>query len=108
MQLGPSPKRERTPLRMVDFFVNNFKYYQLVGSFKCFCYNSFMQKIATKVFIIASVVFGVIGILIVLTASGPDTPDSRLSEILIRLLFADVFVILPSFALSLAGKYLNN
>jgi hypothetical protein len=67
-----------------------------------------MQKIATKIFICASVLFGIIGILIVLTASGPDTPDSPTSEVLIRLLFATVFIILPSFALSLAGKYLNN
>lgn len=51
--------------------------------------------------------FGIIGMCIVLTASGPDTPDSRLDETLIRLLFATVFIILPSFALSVAGKYLD-
>ena len=67
-----------------------------------------MQKIATKIFIYASIVFGVIGILIVLTASGPDKPDSTLSQILIRLLFADVFIMLPAFALSIAGKYLGD
>ena len=67
-----------------------------------------MQKIATKVFIYASITFGIIGILIVLTASGPDKPDSSLSETLIRLLFANIFIILPAFALSIAGKYLNN
>lgn len=72
------------------------------------CYNNIMQKIATRIFIYASVVFGVIGMLIVITASGPDAPDSELSEILIRLLFADVFIILPSFALSIAGKYLDS
>ena len=66
-----------------------------------------MQKIATRVFIYASVTFGIIGMLIVLTASGPDQPDSEVSEILIRLLFADVFILLPAFALSVAGKYLN-
>lgn len=66
-----------------------------------------MQKIATKVFIYSSIIFGIIGILIVITASGPDTPDSILSEILIRLLFATVFVILPSFALSIASRYLK-
>ena len=66
-----------------------------------------MQKIATQVFIYASIVFGVIGILVVLTGSGPDKADSQISEILIRLLFATVFVILPSFALSVAGKYLK-
>jgi hypothetical protein len=66
-----------------------------------------MQKIATRIFIYASLVFGVIGILVVLTGSGPDKRDSALSEMLIRLLFITVFVILPSFALSVAGKYLN-
>lgn len=70
-------------------------------------YNSGMQKIATRVFIYASVAFGIIGIALVLTASGPGTPDTTLSEVLIRLLFADVFIILPSFALSIAGKYLS-
>jgi len=67
-----------------------------------------MQKIATKVFIYASITFGIVGMLIVLTASGPDQPDSALSQILIRLLFANVFIILPSFALSIAGKYLKD
>ncbi len=66
-----------------------------------------MQKIATRVFIGASIAFGLIGIAIVLTAGGPDTPDTALTETLIRLLFATVFIILPSFALSLAGKYLT-
>ena len=67
-----------------------------------------MQKIATRIFIYASIAFGVIGILVVLTASGPDKPDSTLSETLIKLLFVTVFIILPSFALSVAGKYLSD
>ncbi len=67
-----------------------------------------MQKIATKVFICASITFGVIGILVVLTASGPDKSDSAINQMLIRLLFANVFIILPAFALSVAGKYLDN
>jgi len=66
-----------------------------------------MQKIATRIFIYASIIFGLLGILVVLTASGPDQPDSAVSELLIKLLFIDVFIILPSFALSIAGKYLN-
>jgi len=66
-----------------------------------------MQKIATRVFICASITFGVIGILLVLTASGPNKPDSNTSQILIRLLFINVFIILPAFALSIAGKYLK-
>jgi hypothetical protein len=65
-----------------------------------------VQKIATRIFIYASVAFGIVGILVVLTASGPGKPDSNLSQILIRLLFINVFIILPSFALSIAGKYL--
>lgn len=66
-----------------------------------------MQKISTKIFIYSSILFGVIGMCIVLTASGPDTPDTKFDETLIRLLFATVFIILPSFALSLASKYLK-
>ncbi len=67
-----------------------------------------MQKLATRIFVCASIVFGALGILIVLTAAGPDQKDSHFSEILIRLLFGTVFVILPSFALSIAGRYLND
>lgn len=70
-------------------------------------YTKNMQKIATRVFIYASIVFGVLGILVVITGSGPDKPDSVLSETLIKLLVIDVFIILPSFALSVADKYLN-
>lgn len=66
-----------------------------------------MQKIATKVFVYASIAFGIIGVLVVLTASGPGKHDSVLSETLIKLLAITVFIILPSFALSIAGKYLN-
>lgn len=67
-----------------------------------------MQKIATRIFTYASIAFGILGILVVLTASGPDKQDSILSEVLIKLLFVTVFVILPSFALSVAGKYLKD
>jgi Na+/H+ antiporter NhaA len=66
-----------------------------------------MQKIATRIFIGASLTFGIVGVLVVLTASGPDKPDSALSELLIKLLFVSVFIILPSFAVSIAGKYLD-
>jgi len=66
-----------------------------------------MQKIATRVFIYASIAFGIIGILVVITGSGPDKADSYVSELLIRLLGITVFIILPSFALSIAGKYLR-
>lgn len=66
-----------------------------------------MQKIATKVFICASVVFGITGILVVLTLPENDNIHSSVNEFFLRLLFVCVFVILPSFALSVAGKYLN-
>ena len=59
-----------------------------------------MQKLATMVFIYASVVFGFLGILIVLTGSEDN-------GILTKLLMITVFIILPSFALSVAYKYLN-
>lgn len=71
-------------------------------------YNKYMQKIATKIFVYSSIVFGIIGILVVVTASGPNSPDTRAFEILMKLLFATVFIILPSFALSVAGRYLSN
>jgi hypothetical protein len=67
-----------------------------------------MQKIATRIFIIASVVFGITGLIIVLVSPKPDTPDTLLDMILMRTLMGSVFVILPSFALSVASKYLNS
>ncbi len=65
-----------------------------------------MQKIATKIFISASIAFGIIGIVLVLTG-GLDGEQTALSEVLARLLQATVFIILPSFALSIASKYLK-
>ena len=59
-----------------------------------------MQKIATQIFIIASVLFGVLGILVVIM-------QPKDGDLLSRLLLADVFIILPSFALSIASKYLS-
>lgn len=65
-----------------------------------------MQKIATKVFIVASSLFGVVGIVMVLTLPGMYEMSSEVNLVLSRILMALVFVILPSFALSVAGKYL--
>ncbi|MCX6788927.1 MAG: hypothetical protein WCO21_02100 [bacterium] len=68
-----------------------------------------MQKIATNVFIYSSIVFGIVGVLMILTLpDGGDAAKSGLNLILSRLLSATVFVILPSFALSIAGKYLGD
>jgi hypothetical protein len=65
-----------------------------------------MQKIATRVFIYASIVFGALGIYLVLT--GTDPGEGRgINKVLSKLFMVDVFIILPSFALSVAGKYLN-
>lgn len=77
------------------------------NSLLTFCYNIVMQKIATKVFIYASLTFGVLGILFILTGTGPNRPDSALTEVLAKMVGVCVFVILPSFALSFAGRYLN-
>ncbi len=68
-----------------------------------------MQKIATYVFIASSILFGILGIILVFTMPGADTPDgsSELNMVVWKLLMADVFIILPSFALSMAGKYLK-
>jgi hypothetical protein len=66
-----------------------------------------MQKIATRIFVCSSIVFGIIGILIVLLLPDGLANNSILGSILIKLLFTTVFIILPSFALSVAGKYLN-
>lgn len=66
-----------------------------------------MQKIATRIFVYASLTFGVVGILVILTSSAKDSDSSDLNIALMKLLMVTVFVILPSFALSIAGKYLD-
>ncbi len=65
-----------------------------------------MQKIATRIFILASLAFGVLGILIVLFELDKDD-KSELDILLMKSFMVTVFIILPSFALSVAGKYLN-
>ncbi len=66
-----------------------------------------MQKIATRSFIYASTAFGILGILVVLTSSERDSDNSDLNKLLMKMLIITVFIILPSFALSVASKYLN-
>ena len=63
-----------------------------------------MQKIATKIFVWASIAFAVIGMVMVLTTSESTGPNPTK----LRFLFASVIVILTSFALSVASKYLNS
>jgi hypothetical protein len=67
-----------------------------------------MKTITTRIFITASIAFGIIGLLIVWTSAGPDKNDTPESIFLIKLLFTCVFIILPSFALSVAEKYFSN
>ena len=71
-------------------------------------YNKSMQKIATRVFIYSSIAFGVLGILLIFTLPGSGERSSELNIVIMKLLWASVFVILPSFALSAAGKYLKD
>jgi hypothetical protein len=66
-----------------------------------------MQKIATRIFIYASIAFGIVGILVVLAAPAHDKDSTWLNLLLMKLLMTTVFIILPSFALSVASKYLN-
>lgn len=66
-----------------------------------------MQKIATRVFIIASIVFGILGVTMVLTGMDPDENNAGFELVVTRVFMATIFVILSSFALSVASKYLN-
>ena len=71
------------------------------------CYNRTMQKMATKIFIYASVAFGIVGILLILVG-GPDGNNPTIwNQRLHQLLLIIVCIILPSFAISLAGRFLN-
>ncbi|MEK7125161.1 MAG: hypothetical protein AAB864_02095 [Patescibacteria group bacterium] len=63
-----------------------------------------MQKIATKVFVGASIAFAIIGLLMVVTT--PAQSDGP-NIVLLKLLFTSVIFILTSFALSVASKYLK-
>ncbi|MDD5318707.1 MAG: hypothetical protein PHF79_02715 [Candidatus Pacebacteria bacterium] len=64
-----------------------------------------MQKISTRIFICTSIAFGIVGLCLVLFG-GPND-NAPVNQVFIRLLMACVFIILPSFALSIAGKYLK-
>jgi hypothetical protein len=61
---------------------------------------------ATRIFIYSSIAFGVVGILLALV-SGPGKDDSEPNIVLMKLLMIAGFIILPSFALSVASKYLD-
>jgi len=67
-----------------------------------------MQKIATRIFIGASIAFGILGLIQVVTLPRNDNDMSDFNRVIMRLIMATVFIILPSFALSVAGKYLKD
>lgn len=71
------------------------------------CYTVTMQKTATKIFIYSSIVFGILGVLMVLTEMDPDENNTGFELVVTKLFMASVFIILSSFALSVATKYLN-
>jgi putative Ca2+/H+ antiporter (TMEM165/GDT1 family) len=66
-----------------------------------------MQKIAKKIFISASVVFGILGIIYWITIPREGDTASDFNQTVLILLGSTVSVILSSFALSVAGKYLS-
>jgi len=66
-----------------------------------------VQKIATRRFIYSSIVFGILGIFMVLTGTDPDENSTGFDLVITKLFMSTVFIILTSFALSVASKYLN-
>lgn len=66
-----------------------------------------MQKIATKIFTYASIAFGLLGVVVIITSTEKDADNSDFNKFLMKLLMITVFIILPSFAISVAGKYLK-
>ncbi|HAG27213.1 MAG TPA: hypothetical protein PK096_00045 [Candidatus Saccharibacteria bacterium] len=67
-----------------------------------------MQNITTKVFVYASLTFGVLGVIMVLSGMEPDEKNTGIELVIGKLFQVSVFVILTSFALSVASKYLNS
>lgn len=64
-----------------------------------------MQKISTRIFICASIAFGIFGLS--LAIFGGQNDNDLINRVLMRFIMASVFIILPSFALSIASKYLK-
>ena len=65
-----------------------------------------MQRAATWVFIVASVAFGIIGSLFFITLVNGDV-ESTLSQAVFALWGVSGSVVLASFGVSVAGKYLT-
>ncbi|HLG90665.1 MAG TPA: hypothetical protein VI336_00660 [Candidatus Saccharimonadales bacterium] len=66
-----------------------------------------MQKVATRVFIYSSIAFGVLGVYMVLTGTEPDENNTGIELVISKLFLSTIFIILTSFALSVASKYLS-
>lgn len=66
-----------------------------------------MQKIATRIFIVSSITFGVLGLTMVLFVVDQANEGSTFGMVVSKLFMANIFIILTSFALSIAGKYLK-
>ena len=67
-----------------------------------------MQKIATLVFVWSSVLFGTLGIVMVLTGIDPDDNTAGISLVITKALMCSIFVILTSFAVSVASRFLDD
>jgi hypothetical protein len=67
-----------------------------------------IQKFATQLFATASVIFGLLGVSLVVLIWMNGDAETSATTVLIKLLMISVFVILSSFAVSVAGKYLNS
>jgi len=65
-----------------------------------------MQTTATRVFIIASIAFGIIGSLFFITLVNGDV-ESTLSQAVFALWGVSGSVVLASFGVSVAGRYLT-
>jgi hypothetical protein len=66
-----------------------------------------MQKIATTIFVYASIAFGIIGVALALVSGPGQSDNTQPTATLMKLLMITIFIILPAFALSVASKYLN-
>ena len=70
-------------------------------------WGSTVLRIATGVFVFASLVFGIVGILFAVTLP-QDGDSSDLNHVLFVLLASSGFVVLSSFAVAVAARYLRD
>jgi len=63
-----------------------------------------MQEISTKIFIIASITFGLYGVILIFSSDGKQDPPDWMFKIMAVI----VFTILSSFGVSVGLKYLTD